>query len=312
MNSSVKTSSGASLIDRSIRARQVTITPQMAREMLERNTRNRKIRPSRIARYATDMKAGLWALNGETIIFDWNGDLGNGQHRLRAVIEADIPVDFMVIEGVDPKSFGTMDGGMSRTAGDVLSMRSVANASAVAAMLRIAINYRDEKPISAARTNSELEEALNEEPTIEAYAQQHNSFIGYCHSTVPLAACFIAERFGDRHQAPMIQAFITGVGLGANLNVDDPRYLLRNRLVKMYGDKGHRPEAGIVWYYTQRALNHFLRNHKLAKLQAAHDEKDFFSEIPTATKVMVANKWGKVNYAFNQTPAPAPVAKATK
>ena len=82
------------------------ITPEKAREYLNANTRNprgQKIRMARVKQYAHDMVNGLWELNGEAIVFDRNGVLKNGAHRLAAVILANAPVEMVVIRGVDEK-----------------------------------------------------------------------------------------------------------------------------------------------------------------------------------------------------------------
>ena len=60
----------------------VTVTPDMAFEMLEKNTRNRKVDEKRVRQYAKDMKSSRWALNGSTIVIAEDGTLLDGQHRL--------------------------------------------------------------------------------------------------------------------------------------------------------------------------------------------------------------------------------------
>lgn len=83
-----------------------TITPAIAREYLKANVNNprgQKVRMARVKQYAHDMANGLWELNGEAIVFDKNGVLKNGAHRLAAIILANIPVDMAVTRGVDEK-----------------------------------------------------------------------------------------------------------------------------------------------------------------------------------------------------------------
>ena len=43
------------------------LTPDMARELLDRNPANRSIVRSRVETYANDMRAGRWAFNGEPL-----------------------------------------------------------------------------------------------------------------------------------------------------------------------------------------------------------------------------------------------------
>lgn len=80
------------------------ITPEIAAEYLKKNVRNyrKKMNRNVIRKYASDMKAGLWELNGEAIEFDDEGFLKNGQHRLAAIIMSGTTVKIAVIRGVSP------------------------------------------------------------------------------------------------------------------------------------------------------------------------------------------------------------------
>lgn len=91
------------------------ITPKMASDYLTHNEHNPRKSTSRntIEAYARDMAAGKWFANGEPIVFDADGDLKDGQHRLMAIVKANVPVYMFVIRGVDP-SYTTFDYGMLR------------------------------------------------------------------------------------------------------------------------------------------------------------------------------------------------------
>lgn len=91
------------------------ITPELAAKYLKHNTDNyRKISKSKVQSYAAEMKAGKWQLNGEGITFDETGKLKNGQHRLAAIILANVPIDMTVIRGV-ADNVTIYDTGMTRT-----------------------------------------------------------------------------------------------------------------------------------------------------------------------------------------------------
>lgn len=78
----------------------IDVTPELARVWLRANTRNRNTRERAVTEYARDMVAGHWNLNGEAIKFAYDGSLLDGQHRLRAVIEADATVQMLVVVGL--------------------------------------------------------------------------------------------------------------------------------------------------------------------------------------------------------------------
>ena len=97
------------------------ITPEIAAEYLKVNIKNyRKLQRQVIKRYAEDMKAGRWELNGEPIVFDENGLLKNGQHRLAAIIASGVTVEMTVVRGVSE----------SVTAFDLNSVRNATQISA--------------------------------------------------------------------------------------------------------------------------------------------------------------------------------------
>lgn len=111
------------------------ITPQMALKYLEKNGVNRRLSNSTIAKYAEDMKNGAWELNGEAICFSKSGVLKDGQHRLMAIVKADVPVNITVCRGV-ADSTSVYDIGRARSILDSVTIdgydRELANAEYVA------------------------------------------------------------------------------------------------------------------------------------------------------------------------------------
>ena len=83
-----------------------TITPDMAKKWLATSTRNRSISPTTVKAYAADMRAGAWKITHQGIGFNVDRELVDGQHRLSAVVEADIPVTMPVTHGL-PRATGT-------------------------------------------------------------------------------------------------------------------------------------------------------------------------------------------------------------
>lgn len=103
----------------------MTITPDMASEMLMHNKNNRKLRKYAVNTFADDMQNGRWETNAQPIVFNSNGDLLDGQHRLNAVIVANRPVDMMVVtDAPDSKLY---DVGIRRTPADILFFKDTAN-----------------------------------------------------------------------------------------------------------------------------------------------------------------------------------------
>lgn len=268
------------------------VTPELASDFLAKNKRNRPLRKSRVERYARDMIAGRWQLNGETVIVSDEDNLLNGQHRLEAVVKAGVPVWMMITTGVPEAAFSTMDAGLARTAGDVLGMKGIANFNQVAATTRICLNYKDGMSLNAARTNLEIEDAIDLHPEIEEFVSSHNKIYNMSHSSVVVAICYLAQRFGTE-TVNTVDDFVRGVTTGVNLDEFDARLTYRNKMVTMMADKQRRPEQSVVWYFTQRALSHYLNNNTIAKLVPGRGETPHFSEIPSAPRARVAELWGQ-------------------
>jgi hypothetical protein len=72
------------------------ITPAKAAEYLTHNTGNRNLRVKASQKIARDIVTGKWQLTHQAIAFDRNGRLIDGQHRLSAIIIANMPVEMYV------------------------------------------------------------------------------------------------------------------------------------------------------------------------------------------------------------------------
>jgi len=79
-----------------------TVTPEMATDILSRNPNNRFLSEV-FARYlARQVAAGQWKLSNDLAAIDTDDQLRNGQHRMRAVQIAGVPVQMRVWRGCPP------------------------------------------------------------------------------------------------------------------------------------------------------------------------------------------------------------------
>lgn len=108
------------------------ITPALAKRWLGENRVNRPLNQRIVLQYAVDMESGAWRIDGETIKFDWDGNLIDGQHRLEACILAETPFETHVCRSLDPAVKYVIDTGYKRTLGHVLVMMGEPNSSALA------------------------------------------------------------------------------------------------------------------------------------------------------------------------------------
>jgi hypothetical protein len=119
------------------------ITPEIASRLLSRNhSAQRNVSVAHVTNLSNQMKGGLWKTNGESIIIDHQGNIIDGQHRLRAIVMSGVTVEFLIVRGVDPECFTTIDGGMKRTCGQIFTIAGVSDGNNFAACANGVINYR--------------------------------------------------------------------------------------------------------------------------------------------------------------------------
>jgi len=131
------------------------ITPDMAAKLLEeaKEVQNRNVSDGHVEWLAAQMKSGKWALNGEALIFDEEGQLIDGQHRLWAIVNSGITIESLVTRGVDRKGFATIDTGSARTSGNVLSIYGEKNGNVLSAALGWLHRYENGKMLWALKAS---------------------------------------------------------------------------------------------------------------------------------------------------------------
>lgn len=149
------------------------VTPEIAAELLNRNSHNRPLRPGVVEKYARDMLGGLWEKNAQPVTIDWNDAIHNGQHRLFAVVMAGetnpkIQVPLIVLTGLDPDSVLTVDAGAPRNFGDYKKLTggdAIKNVNNYSAALRLIHWYENRWPavrLSSGRDSAPTHHELRE------------------------------------------------------------------------------------------------------------------------------------------------------
>jgi hypothetical protein len=98
------------------------VTPEMAKAYLEKNTDNRNKRGWWVSGLANQIKRGEWIPTHQGVGITKSGKLVDGQHRLEAIVEANIAVEIMVTTGVRDDAYKVLDNGIKRTMADLTGM----------------------------------------------------------------------------------------------------------------------------------------------------------------------------------------------
>ncbi len=115
----------------------VLVTPEKAKRYLLSNVQNRALIGNYVRSYRDLMLRGKWGYNpADPIVFDVNGRLINGQHRLNAVVESDTSQYFDIVINAPRNSYIYMDCGKMRSMADVFTYNGVKNAKASSSIIK--------------------------------------------------------------------------------------------------------------------------------------------------------------------------------
>lgn len=214
-----------------------TITPALAQDWLQCNIANRRLSKAKTADYADAIRRGEWAESGESIKFDWDGILIDGQNRLTAVVDTGMSIRSFVTRGLAPEVKLVLDTGLKRTGGHILTMAGEASAILLSSAMQHLGAYLDGR---MGATSASFRRALSH-PQLMQVLEDHPNLrqsVGWAASTrgpliVPSEVAFLHYIFqaaaGDTAEAEM---FLGSTIEGSFLSPGEPILALRNRLLR--------------------------------------------------------------------------------
>lgn len=159
-----------------------TITPELAEKYIEESTRlfntlsgnkQRRVRQTTVDCYVKAMKEGRWKMNGETIKFDKEGRLMDGFHRVKAVIKSGMPIDFLVVRGIENEVMDTIDIGLKRSLENALQFQSKCYENGAAAIVKAKMQLDNRnKNMGQSNANAGLEQT----EMVEEYIQNETLY----------------------------------------------------------------------------------------------------------------------------------------
>ena len=258
-----------------------TITPQIAAEYLTHNVaNNRTLRRELVEMLACDMANGAFKCTHQGIAFDDKGNLIDGQHRLNAVLLAQVPVQMMVTRGLQTDAINIIDKGAARSLHDTMAItfsgsdekscalrhRDVLNAISHL----ITLNFSNRRKVSQRDVLTFFEE--NEDACMYLYRSCRNG--SGKKSSAQMAACLCALMHGVlpetiyKFNQVFRDANITGCSQYNVQIVLSWRHYLDNLKAK------HMSLNKYAAFYTmQFVLWHFANNTRLQKTAPVSEEK---------------------------------------
>jgi hypothetical protein len=224
------------------------ITPELAKKYLETNLENqRNISHGYLSTLRRQVKLEQWQLTGQPIIFDSNGKLIDGQHRLMALIYENKTVPFLVVRGAPPRSFMVIDTGKSRTKGNILAIKKVPNYNAVAASVLGVLNYRRALTIVSkhgennekTRHGSFAQLTMTSTEIVNEYEAHSSAYDEVAHIAIKMRKTIQPSVVGTvialsaidaGHDFNVISSFWNNYYKGVGLTETNPALLLRNKI----------------------------------------------------------------------------------
>lgn len=274
--------------------KQVHVTPEVATELLRHNVHNRNIRPAWVKKYAKDMTEGRWTRNGETMTIiehtDGTKRILNGQHRLLAVVQSGIAVDFDIYfagaEEEEDLIFTTLDGGAKRSFEDTFRGRDKAElgplaeipprivSDAVKAMIIADVTLPQGQIEAFTISNERRMEIMLEQPDeVEFLCNVKRDYKKALRHHIPvgaLAALYKCYQLSPNDAVNFANRLVDGSMIG----VGNPIYTLRSELIR-----GIIPTTTLnavpYWYQlTSRAWNHYVYDRPVYILRAGKTRID--------------------------------------
>ncbi len=267
--------------DRNIIAEVMTITPDEATSWLRCNKSNRPVRKKHVAFLASEIVKGNWQVNGQAIVIADDEQVLDGQHRLFAIIEAGKPIQSLVVYGITPEAFRTIDTGAVRTGSDALCLHFDDCSQAVIKAVATAVQWcvRLERGTVFAQSKTSNTDVI-------AYVKAHMSLLqcaetlqSYPKDTRPLSiGCGTAlyEMF-TRRKPQLADRFMERLYTGEGLCRTDVEYVLRQAFIRdaLRTTKlpmGIRMKMVIKgWNWRQRGME--TASHQTVAVQSNDDQR---------------------------------------
>jgi hypothetical protein len=218
----------------------VAISPVAAAWLLGMNVSNRMLSEPKVIQHSNDMKEGRWVENGDGLAVSKCLALNNGQHRCYAIISSGVTVTTNITVGLTRESRATNDIGLPRSMSNLLAMEGVPEPAIIGPMTKLIIGWETggNAATRPARESSvpRIQERIDRDPAViesavftkgvkaQARGMLSNGQIGFLHYMLKKHCPEQADRF--------MTAMATGTEDGRGLDLTDPRYVARDRLIR--------------------------------------------------------------------------------
>ena len=213
-----------------VKSQLVLITPEMAQDLLKKNTHNRRPRDSHVEKIAAAIMRGEWVVNGDAIRISKSGVLLDGQHRLLGIVKSGVAVFSMITTGLDDDVFHSIDRGAGRTISDALHLKGEVNCSKIASAAKLLYVWekRGNPYIGTLDVPSAAQVIgiLEQNPYLRESAKAVSGSAWF-KKNLPQASAVFCHFVFHKHNPEKCALFFEALQSGANLANDSPVFHVR-------------------------------------------------------------------------------------
>lgn len=263
-----------------------TITPEVAAELLQSNTRNRGLNAKYVQALAAEMRDGNWQMAGDPIRISVSMVLLDGQHRLSAIVESGTTQQMVVINDLPDETFAVMDTGRMRSAGDVLDIAGVPNSRLAASAARMIINYQRGVVSGTLKNQGRAPGQWVTNSDIRDFTAQNDlqSFLLKAKSWYKEWRMFTASEYAffsfmlSQIDPEAAVYFLTALTKGADLPATSPIFLLRKKIEQYKLNKiSYTPSERLALVF--KSWNLYRSDKTVSNLYYNSEKEDFPTPI---------------------------------
>jgi len=232
------------------------VTPAQAHTWLEKNNKNnRPMSDKQVSKLIDEMNNGRWVFNGATVVFGSDGNVQNGQHRLKAIVRSGVEQVLIVVRGIKPSAADSHDSlGKARHGGDVLSRHGVTFYNQVAATLRMLASYDEGRPMNVQGIPRGNPEVVSLWKKYSPYVEESVAFTKNMRHVAPSGVVATAHYLFSRVDRDLANEFMRQIETNVGFtSPEDPGAALLRKLALA---KNKTEGAHVRNYFL---LSHFIR-----------------------------------------------------
>lgn len=266
--------------------RKILLTPELAARLLDHNNLNRPLNDQHVKRIANQILAGKWKFNGDTIKLSIKNDVLDGQHRLWAVMESKVPIETIIVEGIEADAFATIDTlRKPRSGADVLALKGATIyksqiSTALQWLLRykrnILLEYRS--PVNRIE-NSDIEMMYEQNPGMQRAIERVIGLRGLANPSVMGFFYYILANRSPELAERMIHTLEDPAGVSMN----DPFFRLRMYFTGEHSKKKD-PIVSIAVMIKAANAAYYNREIKLLRWQNQGQNPEEFPKLEVASQ----------------------------